>query len=411
MAITGKTILFFGTAKFDEPYESTSFMMARCLARDNQVYYIDNPFTWKDYLRHERRAQFSRRKGYFSVFSDGLIDTGVPNLKVVISPPIASINFLPEGRFYRLALRLNQAFVIRRLQRILKRNKINDYIYLNSFSYNFPDVAYALKPAPALTIYQSVDPLIVEYDKRHGHISEPWMVRHSDFCICTSKALFEEKREWNPNTYFVPNAADLSHSSKALDPNLPVHPTVAALKGPVIGYFGNIERRIDYDLLHHVIHAHADKTFVFAGAMSQEWPAPEWFFNTRNVILMGTQPYDQMPAIVKGFDVAIIPFKEDTVSRTIFPLKLFEYLGAGRAVVSSNFNRDLAENTCGTVAFCEDAPAFSAAIDRALSLKGEAAEEALKARLAVASANTWEARVDQLTELMERYLRRPAAHV
>jgi teichuronic acid biosynthesis glycosyltransferase TuaH len=403
MSGIGATIFIFGTAKFDEPYESTSFTIARYLARDNPVFYIDYPFTWRDYFTESKGAQFKRRKGHFSVFDDGIIPTDLPNLKVVISPPVASINFLPEGRLYRLALRLNQRLIIRRLQKIIRRFGIRDYVYLNSFSFNFPDVAYALRPPPALTIYQSVDPLIIEYDKRHGHLSEPWLVTHSDLCICTSRALYEQYGKLNPHTYFIPNAADLGHSSKALDPNLPVHEGIARLKRPVIGYFGNIERRIDYALLDRLFKDHPDKTFVFAGAISTDWPAPDWFYQVPNLVLLGRQPFDQMPAIVKGFDVAIIPFKEDHVSRTIFPLKLFEYLGAGRAVVSSNFNPDLAEYTRGTVFFCKDAAAFSAAIDQAIAQDGP---EALKARLEVAAENTWEARIDQLTRLINEHIRR-----
>ncbi|TDX01916.1 glycosyltransferase [Dinghuibacter silviterrae] len=403
MELKGTTIFILGTAKFDEPYESTSYTLAKYLARDNQVFYVDYPFTWKDYLKNRDGAQFARRKGHFSPLADGIIDTDVPNLKVVIVPPVASINFLPEGWWYRRILRLNQVLIIRRLQHILRRYGIKEYIYLNSFSFNYPDVAYALRPAPALTIYQSVDPLIIEYDKRHGQVSEPWLVRHSDLCICTSKALYEQYRAVNPKTFFIPNAANLHHSSKALDPALEVHPALQSLTRPVIGYFGNIERRIDYVLLERVFRDHPDKTFVFAGALSEDWPAPDWFFQVPNVVLLGRQPYDQMPAIVKGFDVAIIPFKEDHVSRTIFPLKLFEYLGAGRPTVSTNFNPDLAEHAEGTVFFCKDPETFSAAINQALRDNGP---DALAARLAVAGRNTWENRVEELMQLAGAYIRR-----
>ena len=74
-----------------------------------------------------------------------------------------------------------------------------------------------------------------------------------------------------------------------------------------------------------------------------------------------------MPAVLKGFDVAIIPFKKDEVSSAIFPLKLFEYMGSGRPVVSTDFNSDLKDFTGDTVPYCKDAAAFSAAIEIALN--------------------------------------------
>jgi teichuronic acid biosynthesis glycosyltransferase TuaH len=111
-------------------------------------------------------------------------------------------------------------------------------------------------------------------------------------------------------------------------------------------------------------------------------------------------PYEQMPAVLKGFDVAIIPFKKDEVSNHIFPLKLFEYLGSGKPVVSTNFNSDLADFTNGTVSFCETAEEFSAALDKALLDNTELRQK----RLEVAADNTWEHRVIEIENLLETNL-------
>ena len=129
------------------------------------------------------------------------------------------------------------------------------------------------------------------------------------------------------------------------------------IKKPVIGYFGNIERRIDYDLVKELIAMNPDKNFVFIGPVDKYYLDVDGY-KFPNFYLKGQVPYDLMPAVLKGFDVAIIPFKKDEVSNNIFPLKLFEYMGSGRPVVSTDFNTDLKDFTKDTVWFCKNAQEF-----------------------------------------------------
>jgi glycosyltransferase involved in cell wall biosynthesis len=401
MSLENKTIFLFGTAKYDGPFESTSFTLAKYLAQKNTVFYIDYPFTWKDYLQRPNQGEFNRRAPYFKRSSDGVIQTDIPGLKVLISYPLASINFLPEGKLYRLFLKWNEKLILFRLKKLIKKQKITEYIYINSFNFHYPGIAESL--SPALRVYQCVDPLIIDYDKKHGVVSEKILVTKSDLIICTSKELYEQKKLLNPNTFFIPNAADISHSSKVLEESLPVHESIAAVPKPVIGYFGTIERRMDFDLLREVIHANADKSFVFVGPVSAD-VVPAWFSNIPNLYLKGRMPYQEMPAVIKGFDVAIIPFKRDEVSRTIFPLKLFEYLGSGKPVVITDFNPDLKEFTGDTVPFCENAISFSEALNQAL-LQDTPAKQL--ARMEVAGNNTWEKRLNEISALISLHLDNP----
>jgi teichuronic acid biosynthesis glycosyltransferase TuaH len=398
MALKNKHIFILGTAKFDGPYESTSYTVAKFLARDNHVYYIENPYTWRDYFREKGQESFNRRREHFKSSSSGLIDTAIDNLKIVITPPLLSINFLPENFLYRQVLKINEATIAKRIKKIVAEKGIRDLIYINSFNFHYPNISDLIKPA--LSVYQCVDPLIIPFDMKHGITSEPIIVRKSDLVVCTSRQLYREKKQVNPETYFVANAADISHSSKALNKDLTIHPEVAVIPSPRIGYFGNIERRMDFPLLQQVAKDNPDKNFVFVGPVSPEF-IPEWFYNVPNIRLIGRQPYDQMPSIIKGFDIAMIPFKKDDVSSTIFPLKLFEYLGAGKPVIATDFNPDLAEFTKDTVHYCADAESFNKAIETEL---GSESDEKIKMRLAVAEENTWDNRLKGLSDLLESKL-------
>lgn len=388
-------IFIFSNMRYDSPIEATSLFLARSLARDREVYYIQYPYTIKDYLRDKDSPKFTAIKGSLFNASKAVLNTEIPNLKKVILPVVLPINFLSEGKTYRRILKINERSIVRRIKSVLKNRNIKHFVFINSFNFHYPGIGRALKPE--LNIYQCVDPMITPYDMKHGIVSELQLVKESDIVICTSKALYEEKVKINPETYFVPNAADILHSSKALDTNLVLHPLLKEYKKPIIGYFGSIERRMDYGLLRNVITTNPDKSFVFVGPMYREH-LPDWLFNSPNVHLPGPVPYDEMPSMLKGFDITMIPFKKDKVSCTIFPLKLFEYLGAGKPVIITDFNPDLRDYTNDAVEICSNADEFSAAINNILQ---NDTSEKRAYRLKVAKENTWDIRAAEIAGIIE----------
>ncbi|HAL82699.1 MAG TPA: glycosyl transferase family 1 [Mucilaginibacter sp.] len=385
MSLKGQNIIIFSQMQFDNHLESTNYIMAKHLAQDNYVYYVDRPYTWRDYIQFRKTPGFRARKPYFFSSKNSFIQTEIPNLKIIITPPVPSINILPEGILYRLALKINELIVAKRLNKVIEHLNISNFIYINSYNFSYPTLHKLLNPV--LTVYHCVDPIIEYYQTKHGLISEDILVKNVDLVICTSKELRNQKALLNKNAFFIPNAANISHSQKALDPILPVADILSGIKKPIIGYFGNIERRIDYDLVKKLLETNRDKSFVFIGPVDYYYIKEDSAHP--NLYLKGPVPYGEMPAVLKGFDVAIIPFKKDEVSSLIFPLKLFEYLGSGRPVVSTDFNPDLKDFTSDTVFYCKNAKEFSEALEAALKDTPLLQQK----RLAIAADNTWEHRI------------------
>lgn len=400
MRLNNKTIFILGATRFDGPYESTSFTTAKFLAKENKVYYIDYPYTWKDAITQRKNDQFNKRKSAFKDSSKAILATEIDNLKIVILPLLLSINFLPESSIYRFLLGINEGRIASRLAEIKEIHQLNDFIFINSFNFHYPGLIR--KIGASLNIYHCVDPLVINYDVKHGIKSELEICKNVDVIFCTSKALFNEKIKINKNTFFIPNAADLQHSSRALNPNLAIHPFLVSIPKPIIGYFGNIERRMDFTILQEVVELNEDKSFVFAGPISDEY-IPDAFKKNKNVFFIGRIPFNDMPSVIKGFDVCIIPFKKDQFSSTIFPLKLFEYLGAGRPVVSTNFNIDLEEFTKGTVPFSATSLEFSNHLNEAISIDTESKKDK---RLEIAQENTWENRLDTFSQIINDFYQR-----
>lgn len=392
--IKGHTIFILSLMKFDGP-ASTNFTIAKYLAKENDVYYIEHPLSIKDYIKIDKQSpEYQIRKEGYRLGANGLLKDKVEGVNIVVAPPIIPSHSLKSPLLNKLVTALNQKLTLHRIKRVIKYLRVKDFIFINAYDFKLPDIGVLLRPR--LSVYYCVDP-IPDYDKPVGTLLESRLITQSDIVICTSKALFEEKKKNNPNTYFVPNGADIVTESGLRA--LAAHPKLQALKTPVVGYVGAVERRIDYELINQVSAALSYMTFVFVGPVFKEH-VPDWFWNRQNIVYLEPIPYVEVPAAIKAFDVCMIPFKKDEISNNIFPLKLFEYLGLGKPVVATDFNMDLAEYSEGLVRFAANAEAFQTALHAAVSDGESRAAE----RLAVAAKNTWQHRVARISEIIEQHL-------
>src|SRR5690606_437014 len=118
-----------------------------------------------------------------------------------------------------------------------------------------------------------------------------------------------------------------------------------------------------------------------------------------NVIMAGAKKIDQLPAYLQYFDCALIPFKKNTLTRSIYPLKINEYLAAGRPVVATDFSEDI-EGFGDVIYIGRSREEFVKLIDVAMAENGQAR---IEARTAVANTNTWSARVEQFWKILESH--------
>lgn len=381
--------------KFDG-LPSTNFTIAKYLARNNDVYYMEHPFTFKDLLKINKTSEaYKVRSSNFNPFSNGLLKYKIDGVNILLSSPVFPIDFLPKGSIYNLFLSINELTIVKRIKKICRQKNIKEFIYINSYNFHYPGVGKKLRPA--LNVYHCVDP-IPPYYLKHGVENEKLIIQNSDVVICTSKALTDEKKRLNSNSYFVPNASDLVEK---FDPKTIIPYTeLNNIKKPIAGYIGAIESRLDFDLLKHVVEQDLTYTFVFVGPVFKEH-IPEWFFNAPNIVILPPVTYDKVPQVIKSFDVCLIPFKISRTSNSVFPLKLFEYLGLGKPVIATNFNKDLHDFTENAVMYVKDTKDFFKALNDVL-IEDKSFET--PKRIAVAQKNTWDARGLEFSEIIQRAL-------
>ncbi len=212
---------------------------------------------------------------------------------------------------------------------------------------------------------------------------EDELCRGSDLILCTSHLLFSVKSSQNPNCSLVPNAADFDHFRLA---PLAVPEEMQGLDRPIMGYYGAISAWFDSELVRALALARPKWQFVLIGGTYGANLAP--LRGLPNVHLLPEKSYAALPAYLHAFDVCIIPFKRTPLTEATNPVKLFEFLSAGKAVVAT----DLAElqRYSHYVRLADGPSQWLTAVEGALH---DRAPERVAARIEFARQNTWEERV------------------
>ena len=395
-------LIIFSLARWDAAYSSTPFFLAKEFARKNNVYYIDHPFSVKDFLLNYKSPAIQRRKEALLIGKNIYRKSDeCPGRLTLVTPRITlPINFLPEGFLYNSLARWNDKIVFNVIRQIVKDFKVKKFIFLNAFDpYFCRDFPSELQPVKK--IYLSTDDLTqVSYTARHGVRLEEDIVRKFDMTLTTSQELRRLKLKYSDHVYFFPNAADVSTFQRAITEKLPRPLELIPAEGKkIIGYTGNIESRIDYQLLKAVIESHPDKIIAMVGPVTTQEHHTIGLTEYSNVVMTGAKKTEQLPGYLQYFDCALIPFKKNTLTRSIYPLKINEYLAAGRPVVATDFSEDI-QGFKDVIYIGRSTGEFVQLIDQAIR---ENNSERLQARTTVANTNTWTARVEKFWEILENH--------
>jgi hypothetical protein len=229
---------------------------------------------------------------------------------------------------------------------------------------------------------------------------EAKLVSRVDIIFASSHAQYDCRKSINPNTYFIPNAVDFSLFNRALEPNTPLPKDIAVIPRPIIGFAGWLGYHINIKLLLRVAEAFANCSVVLIGP--DELPDTESrreLRNLSNVFFLGPKERTQLPNYLQVFDVALMPYALSGHIRSAYPLKLHEYLAAGRPIVSTALPEVEPFKHVARIAETDDQ--FINYIKEALS---DNSRESIDARVAVARENTWDRRIEEIYRILKSYL-------
>ncbi len=214
--------------------------------------------------------------------------------------------------------------------------------------------------------------------------AEARLVEDADLVIVTSVWLEQEVAPRARVTAMVRNAAEYDFFR---DP--PAKVFADPQRRRVIGYYGAIAEWFDLDLVRRVALAQPGCLVVLVG--NDTGGAREALADLSNVQLTGEVPYADLPYWLHGFDVCLLPFRVIPLTLATNPVKVYEYLAAGKPVVAV----DLPEMSQfdGLVRIAADAGDFVAKVGAALA---EPAGSGRDARQAFAAQQTWAHRAEAL---------------
>lgn len=386
-------------SRWDAPISSPALSLAKELANDHRVFYIEHPFSWKDYLTERKGEQLKRRMDALlrgrNIYASG--DGFPPGLRAVTPKLVYSINFLPEGTLYEVFSKRNNAILEGTLRRVIRENGVREFVFINFFDPFFLGTLPA-DIEPLRYVYQCMDDISqVAYTRKHGVRLEEEIIRKADITLCTSRELARKKSLLSPDVYFHPNAADVHLFQKALREDLPPPRDIPAGGKKLIGFTGSIEYRTDFALLRKVALHHHDKIIFLVGPVMGTEHMQAGLHQLPNVVFAGPRKLDELPAYLKYFDCCIIPYKKNALTASIYPLKINEYLAAGRPVVATGFSEDIL--SFADVAYIADShEAFIAEIDKAISEDDATRRDSRNAR---AQQNSWANRVEEFWRLLD----------
>lgn len=254
---------------------------------------------------------------------------------------------------------------------------------------------------PELTIYYCIDDLASSSPqaRRIGR-SEEQIFREADLVFVTSEKLRQRAIRFNERVHFFPFGVDFEQFAKIRDGAQALPDELCAIPRSVIGYVGGVHQWVDQDLLCYAADRMPSTSFVLVGPLQVDVSR---LSRCPNVHLLGGKPHAEVPRYLKGFDVGMIPYRLSEYTAHVYPTKLNEYLAMGIPVVATDlveiqrFNREYGE----AVSVARDPEEFVRALQRALE---PATPDGIQRRIAVSQANSWQARIQQMSLLIEERL-------
>jgi UDP-galactopyranose mutase len=196
----------------------------------------------------------------------------------------------------------------------------------------------------ALPLLQKLSPRIVVYDcmdeltafraaPRQLVQRENALMRVANVVFAGGPSLYETRRSRHWNVHHFPSSVDRDHFARGGDVAI-THPDVKALARPRLGYFGVLDERLDVALLRDIALQRPEWEICLVGPVLKIDRAS--LPQAPNLHYFGQRRYEELPAFLAGWDVAMLPFAKNDATRFISPTKTLEYMAAGRAIVSTS---------------------------------------------------------------------------
>ncbi len=195
---------------------------------------------------------------------------------------------------------------------------------------------------------------------------EQELIDRADLVFTGGSSLFEAKKDRHDSVHLFPSSVDRDHFGRARG-GLPEPEDQARIPHPRLGFYGVLDERFDTDLLDAIAEMRPGWSFVMVGPVVKI--SDDDLPKRPNIHYLGSKKYDQLPAYLSGWDVALMPFAMNESTQFISPTKTPEYLAGGKPVVSTPV-KDVVRHygQLEGVGIAGDADSFVAECERMMAL-------------------------------------------
>jgi glycosyltransferase involved in cell wall biosynthesis len=226
---------------------------------------------------------------------------------------------------------------------------------------------------------------------------EIYLLSEADIVFTGGKSLYESKKQVHDNVHCFPSSVDRNHFGQATN-GISIPDDLPKGK-PVVGFYGVIDERIDYDLIRETAKKCTDVNFVLVGPTAKIDPAD--LPKADNIFYPGMKGYKELPHWLKGFDVAFMPFALNDATKYISPTKTLEFMAANKPIVSTAIY-DVVRDYKDCVAIIKTADECCTAIRYFLHRQEKEKEQEQQKFENILNNTSWDETVSKMQELLKK---------
>lgn len=225
---------------------------------------------------------------------------------------------------------------------------------------------------------------------------ERYLLAEADVVFTGGHRLMQSKSRYHENVHFFGCGVDVAHFGRARSDELELPADMASITGPVVGYYGVIDERLDYDLIRTLAAELPGMQVVMVGPVVKV--DPRELPQAPNLHWLGQRDYAQLPAYLKRFDVCLMPFALNEATEYINPTKTLEYMAGAKPIVSTPV-ADVVHHFTPVVAVAHSPEAFVAAVRRAALAPDDVM---IERGLELAAHSSWSSIVAQMERIIQQ---------
>ena len=368
------TIICHSFPAWDSPYVKSTLELITRLASTHRVILLDYPYTLKDYWKTDfaPKAQLRGKDG-----GKRIILTEFGQVEVYNSLPVIPTNWADNKKIFNLLMKANSYLVGKTIRRILRTVDPENTHVINAFNPVFGHFTRHFWGKIPVTYYAYDEMSAAPWAEKWGKIYESKFINSVDRVVVSSTGLADKFKQLHPKVNCVKNGVNLKYFEGEEQ---------SCRLTRKMGYIGAYDERIDLELLKATAEAFPDYLIEILGPVK----ITSISALPQRVVFLGAKPQNELLQHLSQWEVCLIPFRKTPFTQAIYPLKINEYLAAGKPVVTTDF-ADLGDFK-GLIRIAQDPIEFIIGIQR--EIRGNNRLKSAKRR-EFAQQNSWEARATQ----------------